>query len=81
LNGGAAEVVYEPIKPLELAGGIHFDTYERDRVTGLETARKYWVGGKYKLNKSMTASIRVEDNVNHQYKSDWAGRAVFNYDF
>jgi hypothetical protein len=29
----------------------------------------------------MSASIRVEDNVNRQYKSDWAGRAVFNYDF
>jgi hypothetical protein len=81
LNGGALEVTYEPIKPLEVACGIHYDTYERDRITGLETARKYWAGGKYKLNKSMSASIRVEDNVNQQYKSDWAGRAVFNYDF
>ncbi len=81
LNGGALEVSYTPIAPLELAGGIHYDTYERDRATGLETARKYWLGTKYKLNKSMTASVRVEDNVNQQYKSDWAGRAVFNYDF
>ena len=81
LNGGAVEIVYEPIKPLELAVGIHYDVYERDRATGRETARKYWLGGKYKLNKSMTASLRIEDNVNHQYESDWAGRAVFNYDF
>jgi hypothetical protein len=81
LNGGAVEVVFEPIKPVELACGIHYDMYERDRVTGKDTARKYWAGGKYKLNKSMTASIRIEDNVNQQYKSDWAGRTAFNFDF
>ncbi len=81
LNGGALEAIYEPIKPLELAAGIHYDVYERDRITGQETARKYWVGSKYKINKAMTASIRIEDNVNQQYKSDWSGRAVFNYDF
>ena len=81
LNGGALDVTYEPIKPLELACGIHYDMYERDRVTGQETARKYWAGGKYKINKTMSASIRIEDNVNHQYSNDWTGRAVFNYDF
>ena len=81
LNGGAVEIMYEPIKPLELAGGIHYDTYERDRATGRETARKYWLGSKYKLNKSMAASARVENNVNQQYKDDWAGRIAFNYDF
>ena len=81
LNGGAVEVVYEPTKPLELAGGIHYDTYERDRVTGRETARKYWLGGKYKIAKNMTATVRVEDNVTQQYSSDWATRFAFKYDF
>ena len=81
LNGGAAEIIYEPIKPLELAGGIHYDTYEYDRATGRETARKYWLGGKYKLAKNMTATVRVEDNVNQQYSNDWSGRAAFKYDF
>jgi hypothetical protein len=81
LNGGAVEVVYEPTKPLELAGGIHYDTYERDRITGRETARKYWLGSKYKISKSMTASIRVEDNVSQEFTSDWAGRLAFKYDF
>jgi hypothetical protein len=81
LNGGVFDVAYEPIKSLELAAGIHYDTYERDRATGRETARKYWVGSKYRITKNMSASVRVEDNVNQQYKEDWAGRAVFNYDF
>jgi hypothetical protein len=80
-NGGAVEAIYEPIKNLELSGGMHYDLYERDRATGRETAQKYWLGGKYKISKSMTASVRVEDNVNHAYKSDWAGRAAFRYDF
>jgi len=81
LNGGSAELSYEPIKPLELALGIDYDVYERDRATGRETARKYWAGTKYRLNKTMTASVRVEDNVNHQFTNDWSGRAAFNYDF
>ncbi len=81
LNGGIAEITYQPIKPLELAAGLHFDVYERDRVTGEETARKYWAGAKYKLAQNMSASIRIEDDVNARYKSNWQGRAVFNYDF
>ncbi|QEM69960.1 hypothetical protein FO488_18545 [Geobacter sp. FeAm09] len=81
LNGGTADLTFTPVKPLELNAGIDFDVYERDRVTGEETARKYWLGGKYKLAKNMSASVRVEDNVNARYKSDWQGRAVFNYDF
>ena len=81
LNGGIAEITYEPIKPLELAAGIHFDVYERDRVTGEETARKYWAGAKYKLTQNMSASVRIEDDVNARFTSDWQGRAVFNYNF
>jgi hypothetical protein len=81
MNGGIAEVVYEPTKPLELSAGIHFDVFERDRATGEETARKYWVGTKYKLAQNMSAAVRVEDDVNARFKSDWQGRVTFNYDF
>ncbi|NVN89161.1 MAG: hypothetical protein HXX11_01040 [Desulfuromonadales bacterium] len=81
LDGGIAEITVTPIKPLELSAGIHFDVYERDRVTGEETARKYWFGGKYKLARNMSTSVRIEDDVNARSKSDWQGRVVFNYDF
>jgi len=81
LNGGIAEVSYEATKKIEVAGGIHFDVYERDKVTAEETARKYWLGGKYKIKDNMSASVRVEDNVNARYKDDWTGRVAFNYDF
>lgn len=81
LDGGIAEVTYNPIKALELAAGLHFDVYERDRSTGEETARRYWGGAKYKFTDKMSASVRVEDNVNVRFSNDWQGRAVFNYDF
>jgi hypothetical protein len=81
LNGGIVEASYEATKKIEVAGGIHFDVYERDKATGEETARKYWLGGKYKVNDHMSASARVEDNVNARYKEDWTGRLAFNYDF
>lgn len=81
MDGGIAEIIVEPIKPLELSAGIHFDVYERDRVTGEETARKYWFGGKYKFARNMSASVRIEDNVNARTSEDWRGRVAFNYDF
>ena len=81
LSGGSIDVTYTPIKPLELAAGIQYDVYAFDRTTGNETARKYWLGGKYRLSKSTSTSIRLEDNDNAQYKSDWQGRVVVNYDF
>jgi hypothetical protein len=81
LNGGIADVAYDITKQFEIAGGIHFDVYERDRVTGEETARKYWLGSKFKFNDKMSASVRVEDNVNARYKEDWSGRTAFNYNF
>lgn len=81
LNGGIAEVTYEASKKMEVAGGVHYDVYERDKVTGEETARKYWLGGKYKIKDNMSASVRVEDNVNAHYKQDWSGRLAFNYNF
>jgi hypothetical protein len=81
LNGGIAEVAYEATKQIEVAGGLHYDVYERDKVTGEETARKYWLGGKYKIKDNMSTSVRVEDNVNARFKDDWTGRAAFNYDF
>ena len=101
LNGAIAEVTYEPMKTLELAAGVHFDVFERERGTGFvdsattsasqtallnlrnytETARKYWAGAKYVIAKNMSISARIEDNVNQHYKSDWAGRTAFNYNF
>jgi hypothetical protein len=58
-----------------------YDVYTRDIVLSDGTARLYWIGGKYKLAKNMSASLRIEDNSNERYSNDVQGRFVFNYDF
>jgi hypothetical protein len=50
-------------------------------MTDEQTARNYWLGAKYKLTKSITASLRVEESVNKTYSSNMQGRFVFDYDF
>ena len=50
-------------------------------MTGEETARNYWLGARYKINKSVSASFRVEDSVNKTYDYNTQGRFVFDYDF
>ncbi|MBT0895777.1 hypothetical protein KI811_18415, partial [Geobacter hydrogenophilus] len=72
---------YDVTKSLQVAGGLGYDVYKRDVMDNDEIARTYWLGGKYKLAKSMAASLRVENNVNARYENDTQGRFVFDYDF
>jgi hypothetical protein len=83
LDGGTADVSWKVIKELELAAGLQFDVYTREDIetVGHEIARKYWGGAKYKLTKNMSASARIEYDVNRSFSSDCQGRVVFNYDF
>ncbi|MFZ3114821.1 MAG: hypothetical protein WA133_12735 [Syntrophales bacterium] len=81
LNGGAVDVAYDATKDLRLAAGLAYDVYQRDNMTGEETAKNGWLGAKYKLNNSMSASLRVEDSVNKSDENNWQGRFVFDYDF
>jgi len=80
-NGFLADVYYDVTKALQLAGGMGYDVYTRDVVLSDGTARLFWLGGKYRLAKNMTASLRIEDNSNERYHNDVQGRFVFNYDF
>ncbi|MRR58298.1 MAG: hypothetical protein EG824_08820 [Deltaproteobacteria bacterium] len=80
-NGFIADVYYDVTKDLQVAGGMAYDVYKRDVMQDDGTARLYWLGGKYRLAKNMTASLRIEDNSNERYHNDLQGRFVFNYDF
>ena len=80
-NGVIIDAAYDPTKELQLAAGMTLDVYERDAMTGDETARKYWLGGKYRLARNMAASLRIENDVNERYKENYQGRFVFDYDF
>jgi len=81
MDGGIAELAYEPTKKLALAGGIHYDVIKRDVMTGNDYARRYWLGCKYRLTDKMSATARLEDNVNIYFGNDWQGRVAFNFDF
>jgi hypothetical protein len=81
MNGVIADATYDVDKKLQVSGGIAFDVYQRDGLTGDEFARKYWLGGKYRLAKNMAASLRIEDDVNIRYTSNVQGRFIFDYDF
>jgi hypothetical protein len=81
LDGGTAELAYQPTKNVELSGGIQYDAIKRDTMTGEDNARRYWLGGKYRITDKISAAVRIEESVNITYREDWQGRLAFNYDF
>ena len=80
-DGGIAEVAYDFNKKGEIAGGITYDVYQRDALTGDEIARRYWLGARYKIAKNMALSGRIQDDVNARYTENVSGRVTFDYDF
>lgn len=82
LDGFTFDVQYD-IKPnLQLAGGMAYDVYQKDSMTGDTTSQTYWLGTRYRLNKAISFDARVQDNVDvWKFKHDWTGRVAFNYDF
>ncbi|MEK6744738.1 MAG: hypothetical protein AABZ15_14075 [Nitrospirota bacterium] len=81
LNGIKTYAEYSDLRRLKLAAGIDYDVYQRDTMTGDEIARKYWAATRYNFTKQMSATLRVEDNVNANYSKDMKGRATFDYEF
>jgi hypothetical protein len=80
-DGVSLDAAYELMKNAEVAAGFYYDVYTRDALTGDDIARSYWVGGKYKLGKSMALSARVQNDVNVRYTQNVSGRFVFDYNF
>ncbi len=85
LNGGMLDVAYDASKEVQLAAGMTYDVFNRDffpSTSGTQHASVYWVAGKYKFAKNMSAYLRIEDlETDARDSSDVQGRFVFNYDF
>jgi hypothetical protein len=81
VNGIIADLTVDITKTAQVAGGIDYDVYQRDSLTGDEIARRYWIAGKYRLAKNMAVSGRLQDDVNVTYTRNLSGRFVFDYDF
>ncbi len=82
LDGFTADIQYDATPNLQLAGGAAYDVYQRESMTGNVDAQTYWLGARYKINKTMSFDCRVQDalDIGH-FKQDWSGRVAFNYDF
>jgi hypothetical protein len=80
-NGIISDVTFDINKMVQVAGGIDYDVYQRDSLTGDEIARRYYLGGKVRLAKNMAVSGRIQDDVNIRYTKNISGRVVFDYDF
>ncbi len=81
LDGYKVYAEYGRLGKWKAAVGVDFDVYERDNMTGQETARRYWAAGRYQFTKNVSSSARVEDNVNINFSKDLQGRVTFDYDF
>jgi len=80
-NGTIIDVDYELNKQTQLGAGFTYDVYQRDALTSEEIARRYWLGGKYKVAKNMAVSGRIQADVNAQFSHNTSGRLTFDYDF
>lgn len=80
-NGVIIDANYDLNKVSQIGAGFTYDVYQRDSITGEETARRYWLGGKYKVAKNMAVSGRIQDDVNARYDNNVSGRVAFDYDF
>lgn len=80
-NGGMVDASWQLTKAAQVAGGMTYDVYERDSMTGEEIARRYWLGGSYRLDRSIGISCRLQDDVNARYSRNLSGRVTVDYDF
>lgn len=80
-NGFIIDANYDLNKVSQIGAGFTYDVYQRDSLTGEETARRYWLGGKYKVAKNIAVSGRIQDDVNARYDNNVSGRLAFDYDF
>lgn len=80
-NGVIVDAVYDLNKSSQLAGGIAYDVYQRDAVTGEETARRYWLGCRYRLAGNTAVTGRFQNDVNARYSNNVSGRLGLDYDF
>ena len=81
VGGVIVDAAWDINKSSQVEGGINWDAYRRDALTGEEIARRYWLGGKYKLAKNMALSGRIQDDVNIRFTQYISGRVTFDYDF
>ncbi|MCX7793485.1 MAG: hypothetical protein N2257_03635 [Thermodesulfovibrionales bacterium] len=74
---------YEVNEKLMLAAGIQYDSYRRPDFSeeDYDYAQRYWIGGKWKIGKTSSLLLRIENNVNENFNSRPMGRIALNMSF
>lgn len=80
-DGVSVDVDYQVNGKAQVAAGFQYDLYQRDVLTHEQIARRYWLGCRYRLNKALAVSGRIQDDVNTSYAENVSGRLVVDYDF
>lgn len=76
LSGLRFNGVYK-ISKAAISAGIDYDDFRRESSRD-GSAKKYWAGVNYELNKMFSAAVRVEDNTNFNFNHSYQGFAAVN---
>lgn len=68
------------ISKASILAGIDYDDFRRESSRE-GTAKKYWAGLNYELNKMISAVVHVEDNINFNYDNSYQGYAAININY
>ena len=68
------------ISKAALLAGIDYDDFRRE-ASREGSAKKYWAGVNYEFSKIISAIVRVEDNVNFNYDSNYQGYAAIQLNY
>jgi hypothetical protein len=60
--------------------GIDYDDFRR-QLSREGSAKKYWAGVNYTINKSLRAVFKIEDNVNFNYDNSYQGYAALQFNY
>ena len=73
------------ISKAAILAGIDYDDFRREAYPGEDnrkgTAKKYWAGVNYEFTKIISAVVRVENNVNFNYDSNYQGFVAININY
>ncbi|MEK6535259.1 MAG: hypothetical protein AABZ40_06330 [Thermodesulfobacteriota bacterium] len=68
------------ISKAALLAGIDYDDFRRE-ASREGSAKKYWGGVNYEFSKIVSALVRVENNVNFNYDSNYQGYAAIQINY
>ncbi len=72
---------YSLRQKIDLSLGAQYDAYKRPDFTDddYDSAQRYWIGGEWFARKNLSASLRIEDNINENFYHRPLARVALNW--